>query len=65
MEKGVFNEQTGQSDQVVSGNKRKVNFSRPERKEFHFPELPFTIQSKDIKGMKGIYLLCIFINLFL
>nr|XP_020023365.1 cyclin-dependent kinase-like 3 [Castor canadensis] len=52
MEKGVFNEQTGQSDQVVSGNKRKVNFSRPERKEFHFPELPFTIQSKDIKGMK-------------
>ncbi|XP_008590983.1 PREDICTED: cyclin-dependent kinase-like 3, partial [Galeopterus variegatus] len=51
-EKGVFNEQTGQSDQMANGNKRKLNFSRFDRKEFHFPELPFTIQSKEMKGME-------------
>ncbi|XP_032332648.1 cyclin-dependent kinase-like 3 isoform X6 [Camelus ferus] len=53
MEKGVFNERTGQSDQMANGNKRKLNFSRSDRKEFHFPELPFTIQSKEMKGMEG------------
>lgn len=37
---------------MAIGNKRKVNFSRPDRKEFHFPELPFTIQSKEMKGME-------------
>ncbi|KAM9104140.1 cyclin-dependent kinase-like 3 isoform 2-T2 [Megaptera novaeangliae] len=52
MEKGVFNERTGQSDQMANGNKRKLNFSRTNRKEFHFPELPFTIQSKEMKGME-------------
>ncbi|XP_075852170.1 cyclin-dependent kinase-like 3 isoform X4 [Microcebus murinus] len=52
MERGIFNERTGQSDQMASGNKRKLNFSRSDRKEFHFPELPFTVQSKDIKGME-------------
>ncbi|XP_058134773.1 cyclin-dependent kinase-like 3 isoform X1 [Dasypus novemcinctus] len=51
-EKGVFNEQTGQSDQMATGNKRKLNFLRSDRKEFHFPELPFTIQSKEMKGME-------------
>ncbi|XP_012663582.1 cyclin-dependent kinase-like 3 isoform X2 [Otolemur garnettii] len=53
MEKGIFNERTGQSDQMANENKRKLNFSRTDRKEFHFPELPFTIQSKDIKGMEA------------
>ncbi|XP_064340351.1 cyclin-dependent kinase-like 3 isoform X2 [Camelus dromedarius] len=53
VEKGVFNERTGQSDQMANGNKRKLNFSRSDRKEFHFPELPFTIQSKEMKGMEG------------
>ncbi|KAM8764973.1 cyclin-dependent kinase-like 3 isoform 2-T2 [Rhynchonycteris naso] len=52
MEKGVFNERTGQSDQMANGNKRKLNFSRPDRKEFHFPELPFIIQSKEMKRME-------------
>ncbi|XP_033617461.1 cyclin-dependent kinase-like 3 [Fukomys damarensis] len=52
MEKGIFNERTAQSDQMASGYKRKLNFSRFGRKEFHFPELPFTVQSKDIKGME-------------
>nr|XP_058915912.1 cyclin-dependent kinase-like 3 [Kogia breviceps] len=52
MEKSVFNEQTGQSDQMANGNKRKLNFSRANRKEFHLPELPFTIQSKEMKGME-------------
>ncbi|XP_036080248.1 cyclin-dependent kinase-like 3 isoform X1 [Rousettus aegyptiacus] len=47
---GVFNERTGQSDQMANGNKRKLNFSRSDRKVFHFPELPFTIQSKEMKG---------------
>ncbi|XP_024896499.1 cyclin-dependent kinase-like 3 [Pteropus alecto] len=51
-QKGVFNERTGQSDQMANGNKRKLNFSRSDRKEFHFPELPFTIQSKEMKGME-------------
>nr|XP_030725478.1 cyclin-dependent kinase-like 3 isoform X4 [Globicephala melas] len=55
MEKGVFNERTGQSDQMANGNKRKLNFSRTNRKEFHFPELPFTIQSKGMKGMEDIF----------
>ncbi|XP_047412966.1 cyclin-dependent kinase-like 3 [Sciurus carolinensis] len=52
MEKGVFDERTGPSNQMASGNKRKLNFSRSDRKEFHFPELPFTIQSKEMKGME-------------
>ncbi|KAG8506548.1 Cyclin-dependent kinase-like 3 [Galemys pyrenaicus] len=52
MEKGIFSERTGQSDQMASGNKRKLNFSRSDRKEFHFPELPFTIQSKEMKGIE-------------
>ncbi|KAM7141963.1 cyclin-dependent kinase-like 3 isoform 3-T4 [Molossus nigricans] len=52
MEKGVFNEQTSQSDQMANGNKRKLNFARPDRKEFHFPELPFIIQSKEMKRME-------------
>ncbi|XP_069340154.1 cyclin-dependent kinase-like 3 isoform X2 [Eulemur rufifrons] len=50
MERGIFNERTGQSDQMASGNKRKLNFSRSDKKEFHFPELPFPVQSKDLKG---------------
>ncbi|XP_045650644.1 cyclin-dependent kinase-like 3 isoform X2 [Ursus americanus] len=52
MEKSVFNERTGQSDQMANGNKRKLNFSRSDRKEFHFPELPFTVQPKEVKGME-------------
>ncbi|XP_074169622.1 cyclin-dependent kinase-like 3 isoform X4 [Rhinolophus sinicus] len=52
MEKGVFNERAGQSHQMANGNKRKMNFSRSGRKEFHLPELPFTIQSKEMKGME-------------
>uniref|UniRef100_A0ABI7Y0H3 Protein kinase domain-containing protein n=1 Tax=Felis catus TaxID=9685 RepID=A0ABI7Y0H3_FELCA len=52
MEKGIFNERTGQNDQIANGNKRKLNFSRSDRKEFHFPELPFTIQPKEMKGME-------------
>ncbi|XP_016865022.1 cyclin-dependent kinase-like 3 isoform X3 [Homo sapiens] len=52
MEKGIFNERTGHSDQMANENKRKLNFSRSDRKEFHFPELPVTIQSKDTKGME-------------
>ncbi|XP_039098215.1 cyclin-dependent kinase-like 3 isoform X5 [Hyaena hyaena] len=52
MEKSMFNEQTGQSDQMANGNKRKMNFSRSDRKEFHFPELCFTLQSKEMKGME-------------
>uniref|UniRef100_A0A8I6AQU1 Cyclin-dependent kinase-like 3 n=1 Tax=Rattus norvegicus TaxID=10116 RepID=A0A8I6AQU1_RAT len=51
-EKGAFNERTGQNDQIASGNKRKLNFSKCDRKEFHFPELPFTIQAKEMKGME-------------
>ncbi|XP_015865083.1 cyclin-dependent kinase-like 3 isoform X2 [Peromyscus maniculatus bairdii] len=50
VEKGIFNDRTSQSDQMASGNKRKLNFSRCDRKEFHFPELPFTIQAKEMKG---------------
>ncbi|ELK37917.1 Cyclin-dependent kinase-like 3 [Myotis davidii] len=49
MEKGVFSERTSQSDQMASGNKRKLHFSRPDRREFHFPKLPFIIQSSEIK----------------
>nr|XP_020137714.1 LOW QUALITY PROTEIN: cyclin-dependent kinase-like 3 [Microcebus murinus] len=49
--KGYINERTGQSDQMASGNKRKLNFPDLTGK-FHFPELPFTVQSKDIKGME-------------
>ncbi|XP_021795381.1 cyclin-dependent kinase-like 3 isoform X7 [Papio anubis] len=52
MEKGIFNERTGHSDQMSNENKRKLNFSRSDRKEFHFPELPVTIQPKDTKGME-------------
>ncbi|KAB0361198.1 hypothetical protein FD754_005354 [Muntiacus muntjak] len=52
MEKCVFNEQTSQTDQMANGNKRKLNFSRSDRKEFHFPELPFIIQSKEMKGIE-------------
>nr|XP_045745206.1 cyclin-dependent kinase-like 3 [Mirounga angustirostris] len=52
MEKSIFDERTGQSDQMANGNKRKLNFSRSDRKEFHFPELPFTVQSKEVKGME-------------
>ncbi|XP_035583324.1 cyclin-dependent kinase-like 3 isoform X3 [Zalophus californianus] len=52
MEKSIFSERTGQSDQMANGNKRKLNFSRSARKEFHFPELPFTVQSKEVKGME-------------
>lgn len=58
----MFNEQTGQSDQMANGNKRKMNFSRSDRKEFHFPELRFTLQSKEMKGMEGKYLLHSFTN---
>uniref|UniRef100_A0A8D1VNB8 Cyclin-dependent kinase-like 3 n=1 Tax=Sus scrofa TaxID=9823 RepID=A0A8D1VNB8_PIG len=52
MEKSAFNDRTGPSDQMANGNKRKLNFSRFERKEFHFPELPFIIPSKEMKGME-------------
>ncbi|XP_029402483.1 cyclin-dependent kinase-like 3 isoform X3 [Mus pahari] len=52
-EKGAFNERTGQNDQIASGNKRKLNFPKCDRKEFHFPELPFTVQAKEMKGMEG------------
>ncbi|XP_021081570.1 cyclin-dependent kinase-like 3 isoform X5 [Mesocricetus auratus] len=51
-EKNIFNDRVGQSDQMASGNKRKLNFPRCDRKEFHFPELPFTIQAKEMKGME-------------
>ncbi|XP_023594755.1 cyclin-dependent kinase-like 3 isoform X1 [Trichechus manatus latirostris] len=51
-DKGVFNERAGQSDQMANGNKRKLSFPRSDRKEFHFPELPFTVQSKEMKGME-------------
>lgn len=51
-EKGAFNERTGQNDQISSGNKRKLNFPKCDRKEFHFPELPFTVQAKEMKGME-------------
>lgn len=60
MEKSVFNERTGPNDQMANGNKRKLNFSRSDRKEFHFPELPFTVQPKEVKGMEGMYLLSSF-----
>ncbi|KAF4015089.1 hypothetical protein G4228_006873 [Cervus hanglu yarkandensis] len=63
MEKCVFNEQTSQTDQMANGNKRKLNFSRSDRKEFHFPELPFIIQSKEMKGIEGTHLLHSFTNL--
>ncbi|KAL4683784.1 hypothetical protein H8959_021478 [Pygathrix nigripes] len=53
MEKGIFNERTGHSDQMANENKRKLNFSRSDRKEFRFPELPVIIQPKDTKGMEG------------
>uniref|UniRef100_A0A2K5QDE0 Cyclin dependent kinase like 3 n=2 Tax=Cebus imitator TaxID=2715852 RepID=A0A2K5QDE0_CEBIM len=53
MEKDIFNEQTGHSDQMANVNKRKLNFSRSDRKKFHFPELPVTIQSKDTKVMEA------------
>uniref|UniRef100_G3U6S4 Cyclin-dependent kinase-like 3 n=1 Tax=Loxodonta africana TaxID=9785 RepID=G3U6S4_LOXAF len=53
-EKGVFNERTGQSDQMANGNKRKLSFPRSDRKEFHFPELPFTIQPKEMKGVEEV-----------
>lgn len=56
MEKGVFNERAGQSHQMANGNQRKMHFSRSGRKEFHFPELPFIIQSKKMKGMEGTHL---------
>ncbi|XP_007941951.1 cyclin-dependent kinase-like 3 [Orycteropus afer afer] len=52
IEKDVFNERTSQSDQMANGNKRKLNFPRSDRKDFHFPELPFTVQSKEIKGVE-------------
>ena len=63
MEKCVLNEQTSQTDQMANGNKRKLNFSRSDRKEFHFPELPFIIQSKEMKGMEGTHLSHSFTNL--
>ncbi|XP_006888126.1 PREDICTED: cyclin-dependent kinase-like 3 [Elephantulus edwardii] len=53
MEKGVFDEKMGESDEMANGNKRKLNFSRSDKKEFHFPELPVTVQSKEIKGMEA------------
>ncbi|XP_006866267.1 PREDICTED: cyclin-dependent kinase-like 3 [Chrysochloris asiatica] len=52
IEKNLFNERTGPNDQTANGNKRKLNFPRSDRKEFHFPELPFTVQSKEMKGME-------------
>uniref|UniRef100_G1PLJ9 Cyclin-dependent kinase-like 3 n=1 Tax=Myotis lucifugus TaxID=59463 RepID=G1PLJ9_MYOLU len=54
MEKGVFSERTSQSDQMASGNKRKLNFSRSDRKEFHFPKLPFIIQSNEMKRTEEV-----------
>ncbi|XP_032952925.1 cyclin-dependent kinase-like 3 isoform X2 [Rhinolophus ferrumequinum] len=63
MEKGVFNERAGQSHQMANENQRKMNFSRSGRKEFHFPELPFIIQSKEMKGMEGTHLSHSFKNL--
>ncbi|KAL6053195.1 hypothetical protein STEG23_025371, partial [Scotinomys teguina] len=53
VEKGVYNDRTSQSDQMTSGNKRKLNVSRCDKKDFHFPELPFTIQAKELKGMEA------------
>ncbi|XP_036906352.1 cyclin-dependent kinase-like 3 isoform X2 [Sturnira hondurensis] len=52
METAIFNEHTGQNNQMANGNKRKLNFPRPDRKEFHFPELPFILQSKEMKRME-------------
>nr|XP_045009608.1 cyclin-dependent kinase-like 3 [Jaculus jaculus] len=52
MEKGAFNERAGPNDRMASGSKRKLNFPRPERKDFHFPELPFSVQTKEWKGME-------------
>ncbi|XP_068947939.1 cyclin-dependent kinase-like 3 isoform X2 [Petaurus breviceps papuanus] len=51
-EKGILHERTAQNDQIANGNKRKLNLSRNDKKEIHFPELPFAIQSKEMKGME-------------
>ncbi|XP_072486031.1 cyclin-dependent kinase-like 3 isoform X5 [Notamacropus eugenii] len=51
-EKGILHERTAQNDQIANGNKRKLNLLRNDKKEIHFPELPFTIQSKEMKGME-------------
>ncbi|XP_031808910.1 cyclin-dependent kinase-like 3 isoform X4 [Sarcophilus harrisii] len=51
-EKSTLYERTAQNDHITNGNKRKLNLLRNDKKEIHFPELPFTIQSKEIKGME-------------
>ncbi|XP_027704985.1 cyclin-dependent kinase-like 3 [Vombatus ursinus] len=51
-EKGILHERTAQNDQIANGNKKKLNLLRNDKKEIHFPELPFTIQSKEMKGME-------------
>ncbi|XP_051834155.1 cyclin-dependent kinase-like 3 isoform X2 [Antechinus flavipes] len=51
-EKSTLYERTAQNDQITNGNKRKLNLLRNDKKEIHFPELPFTIQSKEMKGME-------------
>ncbi|XP_038628452.1 cyclin-dependent kinase-like 3 isoform X2 [Tachyglossus aculeatus] len=45
-------ERTGQVDHMGNGNKKKLNISKAEKKEIHFPELPLTSQSKELKGIE-------------
>ncbi|XP_028907330.1 cyclin-dependent kinase-like 3 isoform X3 [Ornithorhynchus anatinus] len=52
-EKAALYERTGQVDQMGNGNKRKLNISKPDKKEIHFPELPLTAQSKELKGIEA------------
>ncbi|XP_074069669.1 cyclin-dependent kinase-like 3 isoform X1 [Macrotis lagotis] len=51
-ERGTLHEQTAQNDQIANGNKRKLSLLRNDKKEIHFPELPFTVQSKEMKGIE-------------
>ncbi|XP_007473448.2 cyclin-dependent kinase-like 3 isoform X4 [Monodelphis domestica] len=51
-ERGTLHDRISQNDQTANGNKRKLNLTRNDKKEIHFPELPFTIQSKEMKVME-------------
>ncbi|XP_046323588.1 cyclin-dependent kinase-like 3 isoform X5 [Marmota monax] len=48
----LMSEQVQATKCQVFRNKQKLNFSRSDRKVFQLPELPFTIQSKERKGME-------------
>ncbi|XP_056667106.1 cyclin-dependent kinase-like 3 isoform X6 [Monodelphis domestica] len=52
-ERGTLHDRISQNDQTANGNKRKLNLTRNDKKEIHFPELPFTIQSKEMKVMEA------------